>query len=86
VPGDFNDDGNADSLDFLIWQRELGATRTVKDFDDWRADMAFMKSLNFPLGAPIPEPTRILLAFYALLTFAVCQRTASAGITASHRK
>jgi hypothetical protein len=75
IPGDFNNDGNFDGADFLVWQRGLGATYTQADYNAWRANFgttaagaaAVADSLSADGSQRIPEPTAAVLAALAFL-------------------
>lgn len=36
LPGDYNNDGRVDSIDYAVWREGLGTTFTSADFDVWR--------------------------------------------------
>jgi hypothetical protein len=61
IPGDFNQDGDVDGLDFLLWQRDNG----VGDLADWEN--------NYGAPAPIaaitsvPEPATLFLVLLGAL-------------------
>jgi hypothetical protein len=68
-PGDFNDDGQADGLDFLVWQREFGSTAggQADANSDSRVDELDLQIWKSTFGAStpavraVPEPTPTLL-------------------------
>ena len=55
TPGDFNDDGNVDGLDFLAWQQDPAAG----DLADWETHYGF--SSLAAAGGVIPEPSSVTL-------------------------
>jgi probable HAF family extracellular repeat protein len=68
--GDFNNDGNVDAADYVVWRKSLG---TQADYDSWRTH--FGESIGsgsdgYPLGdsadplsAAVPEPAALGLLF-----------------------
>jgi hypothetical protein len=63
APGDFDDDGDVDGNDFLVWQRGVGSTHDAGDLADWRAN--FGATATGAAGA-VPEPSALGLAIAAL--------------------
>ena len=37
VPGDYNQNGNVDAADYVVWRNGVGTTYTQGDYDVWRA-------------------------------------------------
>jgi hypothetical protein len=79
LPGDFNDDGNVDAADYVVW-RQIDGTQT--GYDAWRANFGRALSVGsgsvgYPLGASaeplpaaVPEPaTRALFAAIGIFFF-----------------
>jgi hypothetical protein len=62
TPGDFDDDGDVDGRDFLIWQR--GATPTLANLQDWQTNYG----TTGPLAAvsSVPEPATVTLLVFAI--------------------
>jgi len=77
VPGDFDEDGNSDGSDFLIWQRGLGSTHDAADLADWRANLAFLNSLAASVTAVPETALGALLAPIIGLLMARRRKTAS---------
>jgi hypothetical protein len=60
LPGDFDEDGDVDGRDFLVWQRNP----SVGDLADWQT--------NYGVGSlassrAIPEPSSLVLLFSGCL-------------------
>lgn len=78
LPGDFNDDGSVDGLDFLLLQQELGQTGllagdTNGDFRVNAEDLAIWEAAYGNPGPladsiSVPEPTSAVLFLIALIT------------------
>jgi hypothetical protein len=67
TPGDFNDDGDVDGRDFLIWQRGGSPTAlSPGDLQDWQTNYG----AEGPLTAvtAIPEPSAISLLVFAAVS------------------
>lgn len=61
--GDFDNDGDVDGYDFLIWQRGLGTTYDASDLADWQLNYGGGGSLA--ASTVVPEPSTTVLAFFA---------------------
>jgi hypothetical protein len=68
--GDFDQDGDVDGADFLVWQRTLGSAARAADADGnglveaadlkvWRNH--FGQTIAQTATHPVPEPTSLLL-------------------------
>jgi phospholipase/lecithinase/hemolysin len=66
--GDFNNDGNVDAADYVVWRDGLGTTYTQNDFNDWRANFGRAPSAGWSAG--VPEPSTLVLTVLALLPLA----------------
>jgi len=67
LDGDFEFDGDADGLDFLVWQRgETNSPYNATDLADWETNFG---TIALPLSAAtiIPEPSSLLLCILASL-------------------
>ncbi len=63
--GDFDNDGDVDGADFLVWQRGLGTIFTATDLNDWKANYGTGASSALASATSVPEPTSALLIFTA---------------------
>jgi T5SS/PEP-CTERM-associated repeat protein len=66
LAGDFNEDGNVDASDYVIWRNGWHSTFTTADYDTWRAHFGEQTGLNAgrsPYFGEIPEPSDTLLIF-----------------------
>jgi hypothetical protein len=61
LPGDFDNDGDVDGRDFLIWQRNSD----VGDLNDWQANYGDSIAATSSLLGTIPEPTVCTLSYFA---------------------
>ncbi len=69
VPGDFDDDGDVDARDLVVWQDGYGTTHNGRDFLTWQRNHT--GALASELHA-VPEPkAAILIALGALLSAAI---------------
>jgi len=59
--GDFDEDGDIDGTDFLIWQQDSN----IGSLGDWETN--FGTSAPLPATVAIPEPTSLLLVFVTVL-------------------
>jgi hypothetical protein len=70
TPGDFDEDGDVDGRDFLIWQRGESTTGPLDadDLADWQANYGDPGNLQALSAATVPEPASLaLFAFSGLL-------------------
>ncbi len=66
IPGDFNNDGNVDGTDFLLWQRgESPNPLSPSDLVDWQTNYGLVASSS-TLARQTPEPTTIILMALAI--------------------
>ncbi len=76
VPGDYNNNGTVDAADYVLWrnggplQNEVDTPGTVdaNDYVEWRARFGNTSGSGSLGGAPIPEPTGIMLVLVAAAT------------------
>jgi hypothetical protein len=69
IPGDFNEDGGVDGLDFLVWQQQFGETLDADDLADWEANYGMGAGCLASVTAAasmIPEPSTFVLLLLAL--------------------
>lgn len=65
IPGDFNQDGNVDGRDFLVWQRDT----SVGNLSDWQDNYGSQSLMSITaLTESVPEPASLL----SLLLGGVC--------------
>jgi hypothetical protein len=63
--GDFDNDGDVDGRDFLLWQRN----QSVGNLSDWQANYGFEPGMLTSTNTAVPEPGSIFLALVALSGF-----------------
>lgn len=70
--GDFDDDGDRDGADLILWQRQFGDTLTADDLATWQ------ESFGVPVGAlaATPEPAAALLCSIGFVALAMRRPTA----------
>lgn len=75
LPGDYNDDGFVDSLDYAVWREHLGAEPDVlpndndyvvigtSQFETWRDNYGVTspRQIAVPLGLSAPEPSALTI-------------------------
>jgi hypothetical protein len=61
LSGDFNNDGQVDVADYVVWRKGLGTTHSLNDFDLWRARYGDSPSGGASSSEPIAEPASVLL-------------------------
>ena len=73
---DFNDDGEVDGADFLIWQRQVNTSVTAgtggdgtgdgqvtqADLDLWKGEYGSATAASIGAAAPVPEPSSLLMS------------------------
>ncbi|QDT74826.1 hypothetical protein [Lacipirellula limnantheis] len=70
IAGDFDQDGDSDGNDFLIWQRGFETTHDSSDLADWSTNLAFLRSLAPQPSletSVVPEPSSALQVVAGLL-------------------
>jgi hypothetical protein len=73
TPGDFDEDGDVDGRDFLVWQRgESPDPLSATDLADWQA--AYGAGGPLAAIASVPEPASIALTALALISCALRRR------------
>ncbi len=77
TPGDFDDDGDVDGRDFLIWQRG-GSPNPLSagDLSAWQSNYG-TGGLASVVAASVPEPSSTMLAAMAVLALSVVGRCQS---------
>ena len=71
TPGDFDQNGNVDTADYVVWRKGLGTTHTLAELEVWRAN--FGRTASTGISAA-PEPTTCILVLIAALLFPVRRR------------
>lgn len=74
VPGDFDDNGNLDGNDFLIWQRGFGGTYNAGDLANWQVNSSFASQIGGAAISAIPEPCAATLWILATSTLVLRRR------------
>jgi hypothetical protein len=77
IPGDFNDDGNVNAADYVVWRKGLGTIYTQDDFNTWRAN--FGATLGAGATATttndtVPEPSLLISFLLGLTTLRIFPR------------
>jgi hypothetical protein len=68
LAGDFNEDGDVDAADYIVWRKGLGTTYTQAGYDIWLAHFGQTVVDRGPAGATsnslpaVPEPSTFVLA------------------------
>jgi hypothetical protein len=75
--GDFDDDGDVDGRDFLLWQRGFGSEYDANDLADWQTNYGF-PSQPLVSVTTVPEPSAALLLF-VLAAAPISFRSAARG-------
>jgi hypothetical protein len=68
VPGDFNQDGEVDGADYVIWRTGMGTTYSQQDYTVWRTHFGYASAAGSGAAqsqSSIPEPTALTLALIA---------------------
>jgi hypothetical protein len=85
LPGDFNNDGNVDAADYIVWRKNEGGTTALPNDDGlgtpiraehynlWRAHFGEMQSPGIGAGGANPEPGTFVLAAVGILLFGACR-------------
>lgn len=73
IPGDFDEDGDVDGIDFLVLQRGLGTLYDSNDLADWETNYGnpVVTAINV---VPEPSTTALLVALLAQLATRRCYR------------
>jgi len=65
LPGDFDDDGDVDGADFLLWQQGGSpAGLSQADLNDWKSNYGAPSSSPLTHSASVPEPGSVVLALF----------------------
>lgn len=77
LPGDYNDDGQVDALDYVIWRKNPNAHGgDPAGFDTWRANFGRVSGIGST--ALVPEPTSLMMITWALMSVLVIKRRSHA--------
>jgi hypothetical protein len=79
LPGDFNEDGQVDAADYIVWRIGLGTTYTQADYDVWLANFGQTSGGGASIAASfvhatVPEPAALTLAMVATVLLGLCRR------------
>lgn len=71
TPGDFNDDGDVDGRDFLIWQRGGSTTGPLNttDLSDWQTNYGNSGPLTEVTSVPEPSTIALFLLAFSAISF-----------------
>ena len=76
LQGDYNGNGIVDAADYVVWRKGFGTTYNQADFDVWRTHFgqtAVGSGAGTLLsGAPVPEPSGLVLLLAAAIVELVC--------------
>jgi hypothetical protein len=80
LPGDFNNDGNVNAADYVVWRKTDG---TPERYNAWRADfgrtVGSSAMLAPSLSDGVPEPTSLMLLVVAAVGVAVVATSLQRG-------
>jgi hypothetical protein len=68
LPGDFNQDGQVDAADYVVWRKTSGAQPA---YDQWRMNFGQAAGVGAQTTA-VPEPRAFVLCLLSLVGFASC--------------
>jgi hypothetical protein len=71
TPGDHNNDGMVDAVDYVVWRKTN--INGQQGYDDWRANFGSSGGLGARLAA-VPEPASIVLVLMSLIAGCVSRR------------
>jgi hypothetical protein len=74
-PGDFNGDGNVDTVDYVLWRKGLGSAYTQNDYNIWRANFGQTAS-GAIASLAVPETLSLLMLVPAILAGTIRFRAA----------
>ena len=79
LTGDFNNDGNVNAADYVVWRKGLGTVYAEIDYNTWRANFgrsattaASIPSPFATTGPTVPEPFSATLCTFILLPWLLC--------------
>jgi T5SS/PEP-CTERM-associated repeat protein len=86
LPGDYDDNGVVDAVDYIVWRKRLGDSESLAnddtpgvgqdDYDRWRANFGLTgeTSIGGALGTHVgvPEPSSVVLVLIGTLMYACC--------------
>jgi polyhydroxybutyrate depolymerase len=91
VPGDYNQNGEVDAADYVVWRNGVGTTYDQGDYVVWRANFgqtagsgAALPSAE-PLSAAVPESASVLLVILGTVVL-FCRRGGTASRVPSTRQ
>ena len=74
LPGDFNNDGFVDAIDYAVWREGLGTIFTSLDYDIWRANFgSSLPATGATQQSGVPEPGSMVMVLVSLTLAAVCR-------------
>ena len=73
LPGDFNEDGVVDAVDYNVWRGGLGDLYSVTDYEVWKANFGATGLGTTAGGTYVPEPGTWVLVSGVLMGL-FCQR------------
>jgi hypothetical protein len=84
LTGDYNQNGEVDAADYVVWRNGIGTTYATGDYDVWLANFGQTSgsgAAGYPLGASadplsaaVSEPTTLLVLLAGALEAYRCQR------------
>jgi hypothetical protein len=61
ITGDYNNDGEVDAADYVVWRNGMGTTYAQNDYEAWRAHFGNTAAGGSISQASAPEPTSVIL-------------------------
>jgi hypothetical protein len=82
LAGDFNNDGEVDAADYVVWREGLGTINNAAAYDTWRRNFGATSAIGSEVtgsaqrSAFVPEPAMIMLIAQVMLVMAelLCKR------------
>jgi hypothetical protein len=75
LPGDFNQDGNVDAADYIVWRKNSGGIYTQDDFQPWHAHFGQTVGSGALMNNTVPEPATLAILLAGMLTTSFRRRT-----------
>ncbi|MBN1852377.1 MAG: PEP-CTERM sorting domain-containing protein [Pirellulales bacterium] len=76
LPGDFDNDGDVDGTDFLMWQRgESPNPLSSSDLTSWKENFGTVTSPMNASSAAVPEPAAGLMLILGVMAMFSCRRS-----------